>query len=144
MDHALLVVEYRRAEGHPPQKRHNSKECCGYIRVSDGPLAAAARPEPMKPSEGERIMLYVRTAYGAFINAATIIQLSPLHAGRGNDITGWVAICEGGKAVSLASYYAAPGRIEAVLAAIPGSAEAISVFATETALACFSEDCPCP
>jgi hypothetical protein len=86
-------------------------------------------------------MLYVRTTYGGFINAATIVHLSPQRAG-GNDITGWLAICEGGKAVSLAPYYAAPGRIGTVLAAMPASAEAIGVFASEMAPGGFSEDCP--
>jgi hypothetical protein len=33
-----------------------------------------------------------------------------------------MAICDGGKAVTLAPYYAAPGRIETVLDHIPASA----------------------
>jgi hypothetical protein len=66
-------------------------------------------------------MLYLRTASGSFINAATIIQLSPQRAGSGDEITGWVAICDGGKVVTLAAYYAAPGRIETVLDYMPAS-----------------------
>jgi hypothetical protein len=88
-------------------------------------------------------MLYVRTAYGDFINAAAINQLSPQRAGSGNEITGWVAICDGGKAVTLSPYYAEPGRIEAVRDHMPASAQADGKIASETALPCSSENCPC-
>jgi hypothetical protein len=67
-------------------------------------------------------MLYVRTAYGSFINAAAIIHLTPQRADGRNDITGWVAICEDGQAVSIAPYDAASGQIDAVLAALPALA----------------------
>jgi hypothetical protein len=55
-------------------------------------------------------MLYLRTAAGGFVNAATIVQLSPQRGG--DEITGWIAICADDKAVALAAYYATPGRIE--------------------------------
>ena len=84
-------------------------------------------------------MLYVRTASGTFINAATIVQLSPQRSEIGDEITGWVAICDGGKAVTLAPYYAAPGRIESVLDHIPVSAR--ETGKVETGLPCPSADC---
>jgi hypothetical protein len=87
-------------------------------------------------------MLYVRTASGTFINAATIIQLSPQRAGAGDEITGWVAICDGGKAVSLAPYYAVPGRIEKVRDYMPANPRSLAELASESA-PCPSEDCPC-
>ena len=42
-------------------------------------------------------MLYLRTAAGGFVNAATIVQLSPQRGG--DEITGWIAICADDKAV---------------------------------------------
>jgi hypothetical protein len=42
-----------------------------------------------------------------------IIQLSPQRAGSGNVITSWVAISDGGRAVT-SPYYALPERIDAV------------------------------
>jgi hypothetical protein len=67
----------------------------------------------------ETVILYIRTASGDFINAATIVQLSPQHHGIDDEITGWVAICGDGRAIALADYYAEPGRIETVLGAVP-------------------------
>ena len=64
-------------------------------------------------------MLYLRTASGDFVNAATIVQLSPQRADGTGEITSWVAICGDGKAVALASYYAVPGRIEKVVDFMP-------------------------
>ena len=80
-------------------------------------------------------MLYVRTASGDFINAATIVQLAPQRGGSGDEITGWVAICDGGRAITLAPYYAAPGRIETVLDYIPTSAQAGGAETSEAARA---------
>ena len=88
-------------------------------------------------------MLYVRTAAGSFINAATIIQLSPQRAGSGDEITDWVAICDGAKAIKLAPYYAAPGRIETVLDFMPVSGRASGAVTNETALLCSSDNCAC-
>jgi|HubBroStandDraft_6_1064221.scaffolds.fasta_scaffold3762318_1 hypothetical protein len=88
-------------------------------------------------------MLYLRTASGSFINAATIVQLTPQRAGLGDEITGWVAICEGGKAVTLAPYYAVSGRIEMVLASVRAIAEDTRVSASDMGLCCPAEDCPC-
>jgi hypothetical protein len=79
-------------------------------------------------------MLYVRTASGEFINAATIVQLAPQRGGSGDEITGWVAICDGGKAIMLAPYYAASGRIETVLDYLPVSARAVRKDVGEEAL----------
>jgi hypothetical protein len=87
-------------------------------------------------------MLYVRTTCGTFINAATIVQLSPQHAGNGDEITGWVAICDGGKAVSLARYYAVPGRIDKVLDYMPANARSLAELTREAA-PCPSGNCPC-
>jgi hypothetical protein len=86
-------------------------------------------------------MLYVRTASGAFINAATIVQLSPQRMGTYEEIIGWVAICDGGNAVSLAPYYAAPGRIEMVLDQVAASARDIGPVLSGADLACSSADC---
>jgi hypothetical protein len=86
-------------------------------------------------------MLYVRTASGSFINAATIIQLSPQRAGDGDEITGWVAICDGGKAFTLAAYYVTPGRIETVLDYIPAGARGGGTLVSEAPLPCPSENC---
>ena len=83
-------------------------------------------------------MLYVRTASGTFINAATIVQLSPQRSEMGDEITGWVAICDGGRAVTLAPWYAAPGRIETVRDHIPASRK-IGEFPSESP--CPSADC---
>ena len=87
-------------------------------------------------------MLYLRTASGSFINAATILQLSPQRAGSGDEITGWVAICDGGKAVTLAPYYAAPGRIEMVRDHIPAGAQ-MSGANSAAAAPCPAENCSC-
>ena len=64
-------------------------------------------------------MLYLRTAYGEFINAAAIVQLTPQRAGPDDEITGWVAIRSDGTAVALADYYVVPGRIETLLDQLP-------------------------
>jgi hypothetical protein len=64
-------------------------------------------------------MLYLRTASGGFVNSATIVQLSPQRGDGTDKITSWVAICGNGKAVALAAYYAAPGRIEEVVDFMP-------------------------
>ena len=62
---------------------------------------------------------------------------------QGDEITGWIAICEGGKAVTLAPYYAVPGRIETVLASLPASAGTNPLLANEAALPCSAESCVC-
>jgi hypothetical protein len=64
-------------------------------------------------------MLYLRTASGSFVNAAIIVQLSPQRGDGTDDITSWVAICDDGKAVALAAYYAVPGQIEKVVKFMP-------------------------
>lgn len=64
-------------------------------------------------------MVYLRTASGGFVNAATIVQLSPQRGDGTDEITTWVAICGDGKAVALADYYAVPGRIERVVDLMP-------------------------
>ena len=79
-------------------------------------------------------MLYVRTASGSFINASTIMQLSPQRDGGDEDITGWLAICEGGKAVALAPWYAVPGRIDGVLEYAPAGGSAAAEFASAAAV----------
>jgi hypothetical protein len=87
-------------------------------------------------------MLYVRTASGSFINAATITRLLPRRVGD-DEITGWVAYCRDGEAVSLASYYALPGRIDAVLDHLPPSSQAAGAVENDSVLPCSSENCPC-
>jgi hypothetical protein len=56
-----------------------------------------------------------------FINAATILPLSPQRRGSGDDNHRLLGIYEGGKAVLLACYYAAPGRIETLLDHMPAA-----------------------
>jgi hypothetical protein len=53
-------------------------------------------------------MLYLRTAYGTFINAGSIVELTQ----HGDQPEVWVAIRSDGQEVPLARYYSAPGRIE--------------------------------
>ncbi len=53
-------------------------------------------------------MLYLRTASGSFIDAASIVELTR----RGDQTKVCVAICRDGQEVALARYYSAPGRIE--------------------------------
>ena len=64
-------------------------------------------------------MLYLRTASGAFINAANIVLLSPERDDGAEEITSWVATCADGETVTLAPYYAAPGRLEKLMDFIP-------------------------
>jgi hypothetical protein len=88
-------------------------------------------------------MLYLRTVSGTFINVDAILQLTPQRAGQGDEITGWIAICEGGKAVTLAPYYAVPGRIDMVQASLAAGAGANRTFASEAALTCHAGQCAC-
>jgi hypothetical protein len=64
-------------------------------------------------------MLYFRTASRAFINAANIVRLSPERGDGAEEITGWVITCTDREMVILASYYAAPGRLEKLMDFIP-------------------------
>jgi len=50
-------------------------------------------------------MLFLRTAAGSFIDAATIVRLS-------EETDGWVAICDDDREVALAAYYSTPGRLK--------------------------------
>ena len=61
-------------------------------------------------------------ASGDFVNAATIVQLSPQRGDDTDEITSWVAICCDGKAAALAAYYAVPGRIEKMVDFMPAVA----------------------
>jgi hypothetical protein len=56
-------------------------------------------------------MRYLRTAAGDFINAASIVRLSPQQDDDGDESTGWLAICEDGAEIALARYYSAD-RVE--------------------------------
>ena len=70
-------------------------------------------------------MLYLRTASGALINAAPssrsgdswTIFAALIRAPE--EITSWVATCADGETVTLAPYYAAPGRLEKLMEFIP-------------------------
>ena len=89
---------------------------------------------------GCNTMLYLRTASGDFINAATIAQLAPQRDGAADEITGWIATRADGTTVALADYYTAPGRIETALDYMPAvNAGAVGA----AALPCSSENCPC-
>ena len=54
-------------------------------------------------------MLFVRTAAGGFVNAATIVRLCEEPDG---DESRWVAICNGDREIALAAYYSRPGRLK--------------------------------
>ena len=54
-------------------------------------------------------MLFLRTAAGGFVNAATIVRLCEETDG---DEIRWVAICDDDREVALAAYYNAPGRLK--------------------------------
>ena len=54
-------------------------------------------------------MLFLRTAAGGFVNAATIVRFCEETDG---DEIRWVAICDGDREVALAAYYNAPGRLK--------------------------------
>jgi hypothetical protein len=64
-------------------------------------------------------MLYLRTAFGSFINTATIVALSPRCDDGSDAIAGWIATCTGGEAVELAAYYVEPGRLEQAIRLMP-------------------------
>jgi len=69
-------------------------------------------------------MQYLRTVSGSFINVASIALLTP-ERGEGDGITGWIATCRDGQTVPLAPYFTLPGRIEAVLGALPAAIVAV-------------------
>jgi hypothetical protein len=50
-------------------------------------------------------MLFLRTAAGGFVNAATIVRLC-------EETNGWVAICDDDRTAALAAYFNAPGRLK--------------------------------
>jgi hypothetical protein len=54
-------------------------------------------------------MLFLRTAAGGFVNAATIIRLCEETDG---DEIRWVAICDDDREVALTAYYSLPGRLK--------------------------------
>jgi len=54
-------------------------------------------------------MLFLRTAVGSFVNAATIVRLCEETDG---DESRWVAICDADREVALAAYYSKPGRLK--------------------------------
>jgi hypothetical protein len=53
-------------------------------------------------------MLFLRTAAGGFVNAATIVRLCEETDGEG---IRWLAICDD-REVALAAYYSRPGRLK--------------------------------
>ena len=54
-------------------------------------------------------MLFLRTAAGGFVNAATIVRLCEEPDG---DDSRWVAICDDDREAALAAYFNAPGRLK--------------------------------
>jgi hypothetical protein len=61
-------------------------------------------------------MLFLRTAAGGFVNAATIVRLC--EETDGDDIR-WVAICDDDSEVALAAYYSRPGRLKELQYLLP-------------------------
>ena len=60
-------------------------------------------------------MLFLRTAAGGFVDAATIVRLC-------EETDAWVAICEEGRKVALAAYYSTPGRLKELQHLLPPQA----------------------
>ena len=54
-------------------------------------------------------MLFLRTAAGGFVDAATIVRLCEE---TGGDETRWIAICVDDREVALAAYYSTRGRLK--------------------------------
>jgi len=58
-------------------------------------------------------MLFLRTAVGSFVNAATIVRLC-------EETDGWVAICDDDREVVLAAYFCSrPGRLKELQHLLP-------------------------
>jgi hypothetical protein len=57
-------------------------------------------------------MLFLRTAAGGFVNAATIVRLC-------EETDGWIAICDDDREVALAAYYSRPGRLQELQYLLP-------------------------
>jgi hypothetical protein len=58
-------------------------------------------------------MLFLRTAAGGFVNAATIVRLCEETDGR------WVAVCDDYRETALAAYFNAPGRLRGLQHLLP-------------------------
>ena len=54
-------------------------------------------------------MLFLRTAAGGFVNAATIVRLCEE---TDDDEIRWIAICGDDREVAPAAYYSTPGRLK--------------------------------
>jgi hypothetical protein len=83
-------------------------------------------------------MLFLRTAVGSFVNAATIVRLC--EEAIGDDIR-WVAICDDEREVALAAYYSMPGRLEELQHLL--APRDISSGPSPPAAACGSAGCDC-
>jgi hypothetical protein len=81
-------------------------------------------------------MLYLRTAAGTFINAASIVELTQ----RRDQAESWVAVCGDGQELPLARYYSAPGRVERELPHLLRAREAIAL-PIRRAVAAATPDC---
>jgi hypothetical protein len=57
-------------------------------------------------------MLFLRTAAGGFVDAATIVRLY-------EEMDGWVAICDDDREVALAACYNTPGRLRGLQDLLP-------------------------
>jgi len=85
-------------------------------------------------------MLYLRTASGTFIDAASIVELTR----RGDQTKVCVAICRDGQEVALARYYSTPGRVERELPHLLPARASHRPFRTATlpaATDCSATDC---
>jgi hypothetical protein len=57
-------------------------------------------------------MLFLRTAAGGFVDAATIVRLC-------EEADGWLAICDDDREIALAAYYSGPGRLKELQHLLP-------------------------
>ena len=79
-------------------------------------------------------MLFLRTAAGGFVNAATIVRLC-------EETNGWVAICDDDREVALAAYFYRPGRLKELQHLL--SPQDISSRSSPPAAACGPAGCDC-
>jgi hypothetical protein len=81
-------------------------------------------------------MLFLRTAAGGFVDTATIVRLC-------EETDGWVAICDDDRAVALAAYFNAPGRIRELRDLLPPQDTSSRHRPPAKEAACGPEGCDC-
>jgi hypothetical protein len=85
-------------------------------------------------------MLFLRTAVGSFVNAATIVRLC--EETDGDDIR-WVAIRDDDREVALAAYYSRPGRLKELQHLLPSQGISPRHGPPAEEAACGAAGCDC-